>query len=361
MKIAIIGPTHPYKGGIPQHTTELASRLSQAGHDVTLVSWRNQYPFFYPGVQFVPGNKPEITPFANTKRVLSWRNPVGWWRWAKRLKHYDEVIFVWWVPMIQGPVYLNMLRVLGKNGPATTIICHNVIQHSASPIDERLTRAVLNQTDCVVVHSEAQAELARRLTKTPVTTLTMAAHLPGGPVAAKPHTKLYRHLLFFGLVRHYKGVDRLFEALANIPEVSLTVAGEMWGKNETQLRELLTTLNIKSRVELRPGYVPAEDIAGLFAKADALVLPYRSGSATQNTDLAFAHGVPVIATRVGSIPDRLRDGVDSLLCEPDDAISLAAAIHRFYEPGVARELSQHLPAASADRDWDIYVQALTHN
>jgi len=359
MKIAIVGPTHPYKGGIPQHTTELAHRLARAGHEVTLVSWRNQYPFFYPGVQFVPGNKPEITPFVNTKRVLSWRNPIGWWQWAKRLKHYDEVIFIWWVPAIQGPVYLNMLRALGKNGPATAIICHNVIQHAASPIDERLTRAVLSRVDSVIVHSEAQADLAHRLTNTPVTTLTMAAHFPGGPTEAKPHAKIYRHLLFFGLVRHYKGVDRLFEALADVPGVKLTVAGEMWGKKETELRELLRKLNLESRVELLPSYVPAEDIAGLFAKSDALVLPYRSGSATQNADLAFAHGVPVIATRVGSIPDRLRDGVDSLLCDPDDVISLAAAIHRFYEPGVANKLSKHLPATSADRDWSAYVQVLT--
>src|SRR5215469_13348445 len=66
MKIAIIGPTHPYKGGIAQHTTELAHRLTHAGNDVEIVSWRNQYPFFYPGVQFVPDDKPELEPFPGT-------------------------------------------------------------------------------------------------------------------------------------------------------------------------------------------------------------------------------------------------------------------------------------------------------
>lgn len=361
MKIAIIGPTHPYKGGIPQHTTELAHRLSKSGHEVEIISWRNQYPFFYPGIQFVPEGKPELKPFTNTRRVLSWKNPLGWWRWAKRLKHYDEVIFVWWVPTIQGPVYLNMLRALGKKGPTTVLICHNVLQHAAGPIDERLARAVLNRVDTVVVHSDAQAELARSLTATPVVTLTMAAHLPGSPTTAKPHDKLYQHLLFFGLVRRYKGVDILLEALANVPNVALTIAGEMWGKNEAELRGLIDSLGLQPRVELKPGYVPADAIAGLFAKADALVLPYRSGTATQNTDLAFAHGVPVIATRVGSIPDRLHDGVDSVLCDPDDPVSLAAAIHRFYEPGIARKLSQHLPTTSADRDWNAYIQALTQS
>jgi glycosyltransferase involved in cell wall biosynthesis len=328
---------------------------------VEVISWRNQYPFFYPGVQFVPADKPELEPFANTRRVLSWKNPIGWWQCARRLKHYDEVIFVWWVPSIQGPVYLNMLRTLGKNGPTTVLICHNVLQHAVGPVDERLARSVLNRVDTVVVHSEAQASLAQSLSHTPVVTLKMAAHLPGNPSRSKPHSKLYRHLLFFGLVRHYKGVDRLLEAMADVSDITLTVAGEMWGKNKDELMELAHKLKLEKRVTLRPGYVPAEAIAHLFADADALVLPYRSGTATQNADLAFAHGVPVIATRVGSIPDRLHDGVDCLLCEPDDATALAAAIHRFYEPGVARELSRHLPATTADHDWQMYIQALTQS
>src|SRR5438309_5583802 len=88
MRIAIVGPAHPYKGGIPQHTTELAHHLRAAGHEVSLISWRNQYPFFYPGEQFVPDDKPELPVFSGVKRVLSWRNPVGWLRWGRRLRGY---------------------------------------------------------------------------------------------------------------------------------------------------------------------------------------------------------------------------------------------------------------------------------
>src|SRR6185312_1575072 len=119
MKIALVGPTHPYKGGIVLHTTELAHRLTKAGHTVEILSWRTQYPFFYPGTQFVPGNKPESPPFPHVKRILSWRNPLGWWRQGRHLRSFDEVIFVWWVPTIQGPVYLSLLRALGKRGPRT--------------------------------------------------------------------------------------------------------------------------------------------------------------------------------------------------------------------------------------------------
>lgn len=358
MKIAIIGPTHPYKGGIPQHTTELAHRLAGAGHSVQIISWSRQYPFFYPGEQFVPDGQPELPVFPGSKRVLSWRNPAGWFKQARQLRTFDEVIFVWWVPTIQGPVYLSMLKALGKK-PRKVLIAHNVIQHSAGPADKRLTRAVFKRVDKLIVHSQAQAELAKSLTNTSVTIARMAAHLPSRPSQAAGKRSLRHELLFFGLVRHYKGVDVLLKALAKVPGVRLTIAGEAWGKAEANLRQSVDELGLTERVTLRLGYVPSSEIEQLFSKADTLVLPYRSGTATQNAELAFAHGLPVIATRVGSLPEQLRDGTDSLLCEPDDVDSLAKAIKRFYEPGVAEKLRKSLPASTADADWQAYVKAVT--
>src|SRR5665213_1647847 len=133
MKIAIVGPTHPYKGGIAQETTALAHELTKAGNDVTIVSWRAQYPgILYPGEQFVPENKPELPLFANTHRVLSWKSPLSWQRWGRKLRGYDQVIFVWVVPTFHGPIYLAMMRAMGKKRrPRIVVICHNVLPHEA--------------------------------------------------------------------------------------------------------------------------------------------------------------------------------------------------------------------------------------
>ncbi|MCK9902687.1 glycosyltransferase, partial [Frankia sp. Cpl3] len=85
MRIAIIGPTRPYKGGIAQHTTELAHRLTARGHDVRIESWSHQYPArLYPGQQRV--DTPEGTPFAATAYPLSWRRPDSWFRLGRRLR-----------------------------------------------------------------------------------------------------------------------------------------------------------------------------------------------------------------------------------------------------------------------------------
>ncbi len=359
MKIAIVGPAHPYKGGIAQHTTALAHHLKAAGNDVDIISWSKQYPFFYPGVQFVATDKPELPVFPHTKRVLSWRNPAGWLRWGRKLRKYDKVIFAWYVPTIQGPIYLSILKALGKKGPETILLCHNIVRHGAGANDLKIVRVVFKQATRILVHTDTQAALAAELTKTPISVAAMPAHLPGHPDANSHPTKLQDHLLFFGLVRKYKGVDLLIRALAELPGVTLTIAGEMWGKQQESLELLIAELKLGTRVKLLPGYVAAENISGLFQAADALVMPYRSGTASQTSELAFAHGVPVIATKVGSMPQQIRDGVDGLLCDPDDIAGLAASIKHFYEPGVAASLRSRIPRSTSETDWQHYVDVIT--
>lgn len=359
MKIAIVGPTHPYKGGIALHTTQLAHHLKAEGHEVELISWRSQYPFFYPGQQQVPSGTPEMPVFDNTRRVLSWKNPVGWLSQARHLKKFDKVIFVWWVPMIQGPVYLAMLAGLGRSRPETILLCHNIVSHSASPIDRLFTKRVFKAVDKLIVHTKALAAQASKLTNRPVTVADMPAHLPGKPTTQPNSGQLNNHLLFFGLVRHYKGVDILIKALARIPDIKLTIAGEMWGKQEVILRQLIHELNLENRVKLMPGYVPAESIAPLFATADALVMPYRSGTASQNVELAFAYGRPVIATLVGSMPNQINDKFNGLLCAADDVESLAETIKYFYQPGIAQRLIANIEPINPETDWPAYIKALT--
>jgi glycosyltransferase involved in cell wall biosynthesis len=359
MKIAIVGPTHPYKGGIPQHTTALAHHLADAGHEVTIVGWKHQYPFFYPGVQFVPDGKPELPLFESSKRVLSWRNPAGWAKWARSLRSYDKVIFAWFVPTIQGPVVLTMMKALGKNGPKKVILVHNVISHGASGPDKTLTRLAFAHADELLVHSETQAEQARDFTTIPIKIAKLPAHLPGQPKQIKHDGPLRHHLLFFGLVRKYKGIDVLLQALAQVPDISLTIAGEMWCKQQANLKILIAELKLEKRVTLQPGYVPADQIAALFEQSDAQVLPYRKATGSQMVDMAFTHGVPVIASRTGSLGTQVRHQVDGLLFEPENVEALAAAIKHFYEPGVAASLRSRIPRVSSEGDWQAYVAALT--
>ncbi|TDC64577.1 glycosyltransferase [Actinomadura sp. GC306] len=356
LRIAIVGPAFPYKGGGAHHTTELAHRLAAAGHEVAIESWRAQYPgFLYPGQQTI--SDPEGEPFPGTRRRLDWRRPDGWYRTGRDLRAYDLVVFAVLSP-VQVPSYLGILAGL-RRGARTVALCHNVLPHERKPYDAPLMKRLLRKVDGVLVHSEAQAELARGLTGRPVSVAEMPAHLPVGPAAAPGDAKVRRRLLFFGIVRPYKGLDVLLRALAEGPaDVGLTVAGEFWGGLD-ETRELIRSLDLTARVELRPGYVPAADVPGLFAAADALVLPYRTATASQNVWMAHEHGLPVIATDVGGFAGQVRDGVDGLVCAPGDTASLAEALHRFYAPGEPERLRSGVRPVDHAPVWAAYLDALT--
>jgi glycosyltransferase involved in cell wall biosynthesis len=374
VRIALVGPAHPYKGGGARHSTELARHLAAAGHDVIIESWRAQYPArLYPGQQTV--DVPEGAPYPRTLRRLAWYRPDGWLAEGRRLRPADLVVFVLLAPL-QVPAYLTIMAGLRRRA-RTAVICHNVLPHERHPGDVPLVRAMLRQADTVITHSATQAAQARKLAPgAPVRTVTMPPHLPASAPQTQgaerpglsapaptspPHPATYSgpvRLLFFGIVRPYKGLDVLLHALAKAPpHVTLTVAGEFWG-DITKMDSLIAELGLAGRVTLRPGYVPADQIPDLFGAADALVMPYREATASQNALLAFAHGVPVITTTAGALADQVCDGVDGLTCAPGDEKDLLRALEEISDPQVVRRLRAGIPAVDPDRGWAEYLRVL---
>jgi glycosyltransferase involved in cell wall biosynthesis len=385
VKIAIIGPAHPYKGGGARHTTELAHRLAAQGHDVIIESWRAQYPArLYPGQQTL--DVAEGPPYPRTRRRLAWYRPDGWLAEGRRLRTADLVVFAYLTPL-QAPPYLAIMSRLG--GTKTAVICHNVLPHERRPGDIPLTRALLSRAGTVITHSAAQAAQARELVPgATVRTVAMPAHLPASlpqnqgaeraglsapaaaplPALANPSTPAGSpapgssaaptRLLFFGIVRPYKGLDLLLRALAQAPaHVTLTVAGEFW-PDSTEMDNLIAELGQADRVTLRPGYVPADQIPALFGAADALVMPYREATASQNALLAFAHGVPVITTTAGALAEAVRDGVDGLTCAPGDTEDLLRVLKEISDPGTARRLRAGVRPVDPEPGWAAYLRVL---
>jgi glycosyltransferase involved in cell wall biosynthesis len=365
VKIGIVGPTHPYKGGVASHTTQTAHELAAAGHDVQLVSWSRLYPNrLYPGEQAVPDGGPDLAPFDNTIRPLRWDRPWSWWSTGRMLRDVDLVVVVVVVP-VQVPALLTLVRsaLRGPRPPRVVVIAHNVVPHETHPGGEWLMKRMLRAVDGVLVHSAEQAELARGLGVTEVTVAALAPHLPGGvPTGSRARAAAPDGLvrvLALGMVRDYKGYDLLLEAARSVPGVSVTVAGEQWGEAGTRVVQLAQDPALAGRVDVRAGYLPGADIPGLLAEHDVLALPYRHATASQNVMLAHAHGLPVLATRVGTFGTDVRDGVDGLLVEPGDVEALAAGLRRLTEPGTLDGLRDGLPVVDLKTPWVSYVAALT--
>jgi glycosyltransferase involved in cell wall biosynthesis len=166
-----------------------------------------------------------------------------------------------------------------------------------------------------------------------------------------------RRLLFFGKVRRYKGVDVLLRALADLDDVRLTVAGEVY-PDAADVAALVDRLGLRDRVDLRPGYLPAAAVPDLFSAADALVLPYRTATASQHVALAHRHGLPVVATRVGNFPDVIDDGMDGLLCAPGDVADLTRTLRELYGPGRLAALRAAAPVPDDEQVWKTYLDTL---
>jgi len=356
MKIAIVGPSHPYKGGIVQHTTELVHRLTVQGHEVELVSWVSQFPNkLYPG-ELLPLDQPEQAIFPNTTHTLNWYDPLSWRRAGKHLRSFDLVVFVWWVPTIQGPIYSEIAKHL--KGVRKAAICHNVLPHEGRPGDAFLTERFFKKLDYLVVHTDEQASIAKQLTQCDIFVTLLPPLLPGWSESVSHHDDIIRkQLLFFGLVRDYKGLDVLLTALALVPDVKLTIAGEFWGGSH-EYEQMIRKLDLASRVTIRSGYIPSEDIPQLFHEADALVLPYRSATGTTNVRLGFAYHVPVISSDVRALADQIRDGQDGLVFKTGDAKDLARSITQLYEKGALIRLRNNLPAIPVEAGWQTYINAL---
>ncbi|UNX55755.1 glycosyltransferase [Georgenia sp. TF02-10] len=357
MRIAVVGPTHPYKGGIAQHTTRLAHELARAGHDVYLESWSRQYPAaMYPGQLTVPDDQPEIPVFPRVLRRLAWYSPWSWWAAGRRLRR-AEVVIVVVASTVQVLPYLVLLAALGGRAHVVGLM-HNVLPHEARPGDRALVRAFLGRVDQVLVHSPEQAALAASLTTTPTTTAVLPANLglPPTPPRRRTSTEEPLRVLAFGLVRPYKGVDLLVRAAAAVPQVRLTVAGEFWTP-EQELWDLARAVGVEDRLTVRNGYVPTADLPDLFGAADLVALTYRAATGSGNIKLAFEAGRPVVATPVGTLAEEVR-GRYGVVADSADPADIAAALRRACDPGEYDRLAgnvQRYPREDYLREWADYV------
>src|SRR6476620_6171328 len=364
LRIAIVGQTHPHKGGVAAHTTMLAHHLLEAGHDVTLVSWAHLYPSgLHQADASVADGQPEVPPFPRTIRALSWARPDTWVRAGRRLRDVDAILVVHVMPPVV-PAHLALLRAAGAvpgapgPRPQSVVVCHNVLPHESHVGDARLMSMLFSRVDSTLVHSTEQARVAHDLGARRVSVADLPPHLPGGDPVARGQRPGPTRLLALGLIREHKGIDVLLRAMRSVPDVTLTVAGEIWGANRDVIADLASDPALAGRVEIRDGYVPADALAALLADHDVLALPYRSATASQNVVLAHAHGMPVLASDLAPFSQQVVDGVNGLLVPPEDERALAGALRRLSDPEVRRRLAEGVQTPDLSGPWAHYLGTL---
>jgi glycosyltransferase involved in cell wall biosynthesis len=359
VRVALVGPAHPQKGGIAQHTTALGRELEAAGHDVVHVSWQEPYPRrLYPGRIEVTGG-PEIASPVPVRALLRWWDPAGWHRVSRLVTGADRVVLV--LPATPHvPALRTIARRCARSGTPTTLIAHNVAPHEPRPGDRLLIGSLVRSVDRVVVHTAAEQEAAWSLGAREVRRCALPPALPDAVAGGPPSRPGGGVALAFGLVRPYKGIDVAIRALAEVPGARLLVAGEFWTPIE-ELRALAHRCGVTDRVELRPGYVAADAIPELVAECDFLLAPYLTATGSQAPALARAFGRPVIVSDTGALGADVRDGVDGFVVAPGDVSGLAEAWRALTDDATWSRLSTAASERSggeAASRWGDYVRAV---
>ena len=216
---------------------------------------------------------------------------------------------------------------------------------------------LLTRADSVLVHSIEQAAAAHDLGARRISVADLPPHVMGDDRDSRGSRRGPVRLLAVGLIREHQGIDVLLRAMRSVPDVTLTIAGEL-GAGRQVIGELVSDPRLTDRVEIRDGHVPAEALAALLADHDVLALPDGSATATSNVVLAHAHGLPVLASAIAPFTQQVVDGVNGLLVPPGDEPALAAALRRLLEPLVRHRLAEGSKTPDLSAPWAHYLGIL---
>jgi glycosyltransferase involved in cell wall biosynthesis len=369
MKIDLIGPSYPFRGGISHYTTLLFKELKKK-HRVKFYSFKRQYPaFLFPGqtdkdTSHMPIKDDEIHP------ILDSINPFTWIHVAIKIVRDkpDITIFPWWVAF-WAPQFLTIISVL-KLFSKTKImfICHNILEHEKDPIKFQMSKLVLSKGDFFIVHSREEKErLIKAVRKARVNMNfhpTYEVFNPGGISRENARRRLRigeeNVILFFGFVRKYKGLTYLIQAMPDILKdvnARLVIAGEFW-EDKSQYMKMIRNFNLGKKVTIIYRYIPNEEMPYFFYASDIVVLPYTSVSGSGLVQLAFGFNKPVVVSRIGALSEVVRDKKTGFLVSPKNPQEIANAVVRFFRGGHQEKMVETIKKEREKFSWEHIVETI---
>lgn len=343
MKITLIGPVFPYRGGIAQYTALLASALTNEGHTIQLISFRRQYPkWLYPGLSDKDPSYMDISFPAEF--ILDPFSPFSWYRATQRIRSFAPSLILtqWWTTFWSIPfAYINYkLRVKKYK---TVYLIHNVIPHENRIYDKFLSKVALGQGEAFITQNVYEEERLKELIPTAKISKCFF------PIYSRFKTKIVSKVsarvelglpkndfifLFFGFVRPYKGLTNLIEAFGELQHtnqnIHLLIAGEFWESEEKYIKKIIE-LGLKEKVTILNQYIPNEKIPVIFSSSNCLVAPYVGGTQSAVIGVGLEFGLPIIATEViaASVDDKYCKFIQIITM--NDKASLLSAMKKIAE------------------------------
>jgi glycosyltransferase involved in cell wall biosynthesis len=368
-KIAVLGLSYPFRGGISHYSTLLVRELRKK-YKVKFLTLKRQYPaMLFPGkTQF---DYSEDKLIEENDSIIDSINPITWIKTAFILKkeNCDLIIVQWWNPFFGfafGTI-INILSLISKSN--VCFLCHNVTPHESKFFDQSLSKYAFLKTKYFIVHSVE--DMQNLLSIKPSAVIKKNFHstyaIFGDLITYEKNqarkklniTQNKNVLLFFGLIRPYKGLKHLIYAMKEVVKhcksCVLLIIGEFYEPKDEYIL-LIKELNLNDHVLVIDGYVKNEDVSLYFCSADVVVLPYVKATQSGIIQIAFGLNKPVITTNVGGLPEVVTDGKTGFIVEAQSPEKLSEAIIKYYQGNYEDRFCEEIKKISKNFSWDIELR-----
>ena len=371
MKITILGPAHPYRGGLASIMEIMARTFQRRGDEVDIKTFTLQYPsLLFPGESQTVATPPPAD--LRICRCVNTMNPLNWVRVGRRIRRErpDFVLMKYWTPFM-APCFGTIARIARGNGH-TKVLCQidNVEPHERHLTDKPFNRYYLHSVDGFVYMSEQVHSELRAYSDAPALFSPHPLFENFGERVERSEACVRlgldpanRYVLFFGLIRDYKGLDLLLDAWAQLRRAGRTegrrliVAGEFYTAREPYLNRIADN-GLQDEVLLHDRFIPDDDVKYYFSAADFVVQPYKTATQSGVTQIAYQFCVPMVVTAVGGLPEIVPDGRVGYVCPPT-AEGVAAAMDRMYEGDALQRFRENCVEERRRFSWEEMCSRIT--
>ena len=368
LKIFIIGPAFPLRGGPAQFNENLCLELNKEGHDAQIISYKLQYPnFLFPGSsQFEKSGSAPLGIKIHT--ILNTINPFNWLMVARfiRKQKPDFILFRYWLPFF-GPC-LGTIGKLVKSHTKVLALTDNIIPHEKRIGDHVFTKYFVKNCDGFIAMSKVVLNdlsiFTQNLNKaySPHPMYENYGDLISIDLARKklnlnPHDKI---ILFFGLIRHYKGLDILLEALA-APEIKnqgikLLIAGEFYDDKNFYL-QLIKKLNLQDCVIVHDKFIPNDEVRDYFCASNLVAQTYRNATNSGVTMVGYFYEKPMLVTNVGGLSEIVPNEVCGYVVENNCAL-ISEKVVDFFANNREKEFVKNVKIEKKKYEWIEFINSL---
>jgi len=368
MQIALISAAPPYRGGISKQTSILVEKLSQ-NHSVDVINYSRQYPdFLFPGKTQFLDDKSEND---KSSRMIDSINPLTWFSTGNKLakNNYDLVIFRFWNPFF-APALGVIAGIIKKKSPKSKLmsLCDNILPHEKTPFADFLTKYLFDRLGGHVVQSSQTEDELQEVVENPVYEKRFHPIYTNFPkkidkITARKKLGLSAKniILYFGIIRDYKGFDILLNAIAELKDSGLDfhllAGGECYGSDE-KYTQLISNLGISNYITWHNKYIPDSEVSNYFSAADVVALPYRTASQSGVTQIAYSYDLPVIVTKVGGLPEIVDEGQSGFAIEPENPKELANILEKNLKVGTFLEMATYIKKFKQKFSWEYFVNGI---